>query len=74
MARECSTHESDEKYVELSSKNLKAGWENTLGRRLTTDFRSDWQVVSRSGRMSPIYLLTAFSKLSNLFIVFIIYF
>jgi hypothetical protein len=31
-----------------------------LGRRRTTDFRSDWQVVSRSGRMSAIYLLTVF--------------
>jgi hypothetical protein len=46
----------------------------TLGRRLTTDFRSDWQVVSRAGRMSAIYLLTVFLKLSNLFIIFIIYF
>jgi hypothetical protein len=33
---------------------------NTLGRRLTTDFRSDWQVVSRSVRMSVIYSLTVF--------------
>jgi hypothetical protein len=39
---------------------------NTMGRRLTTDFRSDWQVVSRSGRMSAIYLLTVFFNRSNL--------
>jgi hypothetical protein len=29
-------------------------------RRLTIDFRSDWQVISRSGHMSAIYLLTVF--------------
>jgi hypothetical protein len=33
--------------------------DNTLGRRLTTDFRPYWQVVSRSGRMSAIYLLNS---------------
>jgi hypothetical protein len=47
---------------------------NTLGRRLTTDFRSDWKVVIRCGRVSAIYLLTVFFNLSNLFIIFIIYF
>jgi hypothetical protein len=46
----------------------------TLGRWLTTDFRFDWQVVSRSGRMSAIYLLTVFFNLSNHFLIFIIYF
>jgi hypothetical protein len=43
----------------------------TLGRRLTTDSRSDWQVVSRSGSMSAIYLLTVFFNRSNLFTIFI---
>jgi hypothetical protein len=28
MARECSTHEREEKYVEFSSKNLMAWWED----------------------------------------------
>jgi hypothetical protein len=32
----------------------------TLARRLTIGFRSDWQVVSPSGRISVIYLLTVF--------------
>jgi hypothetical protein len=49
---------------------LKQGWRL----HLVVDFRSDWQVVSRSGRMSAIYLLTVFFNLSNLFIIFIIYF
>jgi hypothetical protein len=40
---------------------------NTLVRRLTTDVRSDWQVVSRSGRMSDIYLLTVFFNLYHFF-------
>jgi hypothetical protein len=35
---------------------------NTLGRRLTTDLRSDWHVVSRYCRMSAIFLLTVFFK------------
>jgi hypothetical protein len=46
----------------------------TVGRRLTTDFRSDWQVASRSGRISAIYLLTVFFNRSNFFIILIIYF
>jgi hypothetical protein len=39
---------------------------STIGRRLTTDFRSDWQVVSQSGRMSVIYLLSFLIFLSSL--------
>jgi hypothetical protein len=43
-------------------------YESTVGCRLTTDFCSDWQVVSRSGRMSAIYLLTVFFKLNILWV------
>jgi hypothetical protein len=53
---------------------MGAIFEYTLGRRLTTDFRSDRQVLNQSGRMSAIYLLTVCFNLSNLFIIFIIYF
>jgi hypothetical protein len=45
--------------------------QSTLGRRFTTDFRSDWQVVSRSRRMSAIHLLTVFFNLSNLYNLFL---
>lgn len=31
---------------------------NTLDHRLMTNFHSDWQIISWSGQMSPIYLLT----------------
>jgi hypothetical protein len=42
---------------------------NTLGRRLN-DRLSFWQVISRSGCMSVIYLLTVLFNLSNLFIIY----